>query len=277
MRPLGLQIAVGGRLHSIALTHRVRRRLDQISGAAFLGLAGVLATERRHLTASLPAAAGARSALWTGLACPPPSASLEAARSDPPRDRRRSTAGRGQDVGGAPRGSCHRWLVRDHAPAPAVRVLSLAAAAAAGLSAAVFVVFGLLLYGLSATATPPLTAGNPTFVALVKVFFLVASAGFAVLYAWRYLSVAGAARRGTLDLGHRRRLRRARTTVLMAVLVFAVATAGAVTGLPPAAPLALTGLVLATAWAGAAVTAVRADRAQPENPRSTVQSGDVSS
>lgn len=38
---------VGGRLNGIGLTGRVRRRLDQVSGVAFLGLAGLLAAERR--------------------------------------------------------------------------------------------------------------------------------------------------------------------------------------------------------------------------------------
>lgn len=88
----------------------------------------------------------------------------------------------------------------------------------------------------------------------------MAGVGFAALFAEGYLAVARAARRGRLELVHRRRLRRARTTALMAVLVFALATAGAVTGLRPATPLALTGVVLATAWAGAAITAVKAER-----------------
>lgn len=38
---------LGGRLHRLSFTRRMQRRLDAVSGTAFLGLAGYLAAEQR--------------------------------------------------------------------------------------------------------------------------------------------------------------------------------------------------------------------------------------
>ena len=142
--------------------------------------------------------------------------------------------------------------------------LRLWATVAAGLSAVLFVLYGLLLRSI-AGRQPPTPHADPAFVEGVKLLFVVVGVLLAALHAWRYVSVARAAGAGTLELRHRRRLRKTRTTAVWSPFALSVICAVVTWRLPAAVPLAVTCLLVAVGWAVAAVACVRAERADAEH------------